>query len=89
VVLTQAGTQNTPVVVTDDSLRGPELQPAVRARLDAVPGYLVVSDRCARSTPRPPCGSLAPEDGAILVSAALRLSPRQPVAKVQLARDRC
>ncbi|MCX5760163.1 MAG: hypothetical protein NTW72_01440, partial [Gemmatimonadetes bacterium] len=43
-VLTQAGLQNTPVVVTTDSMRGPELQPNLRARLDAVPDFLVVTD---------------------------------------------
>jgi signal transduction histidine kinase len=87
-VLTQAGTQNTPVVVTNDSLRGPELQPLVRARLDAVPGFLVVSDsQRPLYTSAAVRGLAAPEDIATLVSAALRLSPEQPVAKVQLARD--
>src|SRR5450756_644154 len=72
-VLTQAGTQNTPVVITNDSLRGPELQPSVRARLDAVPGYLVVSDSLRPLYTSAAVRSLPPEDLANLVSATLRL----------------
>jgi len=86
-VITQAGTQNTPVVVTTDSLRGPELQPLVRARLDAVPGFLVVSDSLRPLYASAAVRGLSPEDIAELVSATLRLSPEAPVAKVQLARD--
>lgn len=83
-VLTQAGTQNTPVVVTNDSLRGPELQPQVRARLDAVPEYLVVRDSLRTLYASAAVRRLEPEDRARLVASASRLTPGQRAATVQL-----
>ncbi len=88
-VLTQAGTQNTPVVVdTAGSQRDPELQPLLRVRLDAIPGYLVVAD-----SQRPLYTSLAarrlpPEDSAVLLRAVMRLSEERLVATVQLSTDK-
>ena len=83
-VLTQAGTQNTPVVVSNDSLREPELQPLVRARLDGVPEFLVVRDSLRTLYTSAAVRSLEPEDRARLVASASRLTPEQPVATVQL-----
>ena len=87
-VLTQAGMQNNPVVVTNDSLRGPELQPLVRARLDAVPGFLVVSDSLRPLYTSAAVRSLPPEDIGVLVAATMLLTPEQRVATVQLSFDK-
>jgi len=87
-VLTQAGTQNNPVVVTNDSLRGPELQPLLRARLDAVPEYVVVSDSLRALYTSVAVRRLPPEDVDALLRAAMRLTPAQPAATVQLAGEK-
>jgi len=88
-LLTQAGTQNNPVVVTTDSLRGPELQPLVRARLDVVPEYLVVADSLRALYLSPAVRNLpSNEDIAELVRAAMRLSPEHRSATVALSADK-
>ncbi len=87
-VLTQAGTQNNPVVVTTDSMRGPELQLSLRARLDAVPGYLVVADSLRALYLSAAVRSLTADDVSRLVSAAMQLTPDHRVATVALADDK-
>jgi two-component system, OmpR family, sensor kinase len=88
-VLTQAGTQNNPVVVTTDSMRGPELQPLVRARLDAVPEYLVVADSQRALYLSQAVRNLSSNDDiGELVRAAMRLTPDRRSATVALSTDK-
>jgi signal transduction histidine kinase len=87
-VLTQAGTQNTPVVVTTDSLRGPELQRGLRARLDAVPEYLVVTDSLRALYLSGAVRALNPDDLTALLSAAMLLTPERRAATVTLSSDK-
>jgi signal transduction histidine kinase len=86
-VLTQAGMQNSPVVITDDPLRGPELQPLVRARLDAVPQYLLVTDSSRILYMSARVKELTPDDLAALASGAFRLTRQQRTATVPLSGD--
>jgi len=86
-VLTQAGMQNTPVVVTTDSMRGPELQPLLRARLDAVPGYLIVTDSLRALYLSADVRALAPDDAAELLRAVMLFTPEKRAATVTLAAD--
>lgn len=88
IVLTQAGTQNNPVVVTTDSLRGPELQPLLRARLDAVPEYLVVMDSSRALYTSASVRKLDVDDLDLLLRAARLLTPEQRAASVQLSGDK-
>ncbi len=87
IVLTQAGLQNSPVVITDDPLRGPELQPLVRARLDAVPEYLVVTDSTRVLYMSAEVRALSPDDRGSLASAAFQLTRDRRSATVVLSRD--
>lgn len=86
-VLTQAGLQNTPVVVTTDSMRGPELQPLLRTRLDAVPDYLVVTDSVRALYISQAVRDLQPGDRDALLQAAMQLTPLHLVATVELSED--
>jgi len=104
VVLTQSGLQNNPVVVrnarggadspssavvvTTDSLRGPELQPLLRARLDAVAEYLVVADSVRPLYTSAVVRRLPSDDIGALLDAAMQLSPTQRAGTVQLSGER-
>ena len=88
-LVTQAGTQTTPVVVdTTGPQRTAELQPLLRARLDAIPEYLVISDSlrplyvslAARSLPGP--------DYALLLRAVKLLTEERHVATVTLSTEK-
>ncbi|MDQ8154891.1 MAG: HAMP domain-containing sensor histidine kinase [Gemmatimonadota bacterium] len=88
-VLTQAGTQNNPVVVdTTNAAREPELQPLLRARLDAVPEYLVVADSTRALYMSAPVRDLAPDDLDALLRASMLLTEERHVATVRLSSDK-
>ncbi|MBW7933331.1 MAG: hypothetical protein H3C62_06885, partial [Gemmatimonadaceae bacterium] len=88
-VLTQAGTQNNPVVVdTTGSQREPELQPRIKARLDVMPDYLVVADSVRALYLSVAARALSPEDLDALLRAVMVLSEERPVANVRLSGDK-
>lgn len=87
-VLTQAGTQINPVVVdTTGSQREPELQPLLRARLDAIPEYLVVADSSRALYTSVAVRRLTVEDLDLLLAAVMRLT-EDSVAIVRLSTDK-
>ena len=87
IILTQAGTQNNPVVVdTTESRRTPELQPLVRARLDVVPEYLIVADSTRALYLSAAVRNLAATDDLdALLRTAMLLTEDNRVATVQLS----
>lgn len=88
-VLTQAGTQINPVVVdTTGSQREPELQPNLRARLDAIPEYLVVADSSRALYASVAVRKLAADDLDALLSAVMMLTAKRPIATVRLSADK-
>ncbi len=88
-VLTQAGTQNNPVVVdTTGSQREPELQPRLRARLDLMPDYLVVADSARALYLSVAARALPPDDLDALLRAVMLLSEDRRVARVSLSVDK-
>ena len=90
IILTQAGTQNNPVVVdTTESRRTPELQPLVRARLDVVPEYLIVADSTRALYLSAAVRNLAATDDLdALLRTAMLLTEDNRVATVQLSSDK-
>ena len=88
-VLMQAGTQNNPVVVVDTtgSQREPDLQPLLRARLDAIPEYLVVADSSRALYTSAAVRRLPVEDLDRLLGAVMRLT-EDSVAIVRTSTDR-
>ncbi len=89
-VLTQAGTQINPVVVdSSGALREPELLPSLRARLDAVPDYLVVADSTRALYLSAAVRNLAStEDLDELLRAVMLLTRERHVATVTLSADK-
>ncbi|MHB0963508.1 MAG: sensor histidine kinase [Gemmatimonadaceae bacterium] len=88
-VLTQAGTQINPVVVdTTGAQREPELRPPLRARLDAIPEYLVVADSSRALYMSVSARRLEAEDLDELLTAVMLLTEDRHVATVQLATDK-
>ncbi len=88
-VLTQAGTQINPVVIdTTGPQRNPVLQPLLRARLDAVPEYLVVADSTRALYTSAATRGLAPDDLDALVRAVMLLTDQRHVATVTLSSDK-
>jgi two-component system, OmpR family, sensor kinase len=88
-VLTQEGTQTTPVVVdTTGSQREPELQPRLRARLDAIPEYLVVVDSQRPLYLSMAARTLPAADLELLLRAVYLLAPDRPVAEVTLSTEK-
>ena len=88
-VLTQAGTQNNPVVVdTTGAQPEPELQPRLRARLDVVPDYLVVADSSRALYLSAAVRALAPDDLDVLLRAVMQLTENRRAAEVQLSAER-
>lgn len=88
-VLIQAGTQISPVVVdTTGEQRAPELRPPLRARLDAIPEYLVVADSTRALYLSVKARRLAAEDLDELLSAVMLLTEDFPVATVRLSTDK-
>lgn len=87
-VLTQAGTQINPVVVdTTGSQREPELQPNLRARLDAIPEYLVVADSSRALYTSVAVRRLPAEDLDRVLGAVMRLT-EDSVAIVRTSTDK-
>ncbi|MHB1095392.1 MAG: sensor histidine kinase [Gemmatimonadaceae bacterium] len=87
-VLTQAGTQINPVVVdTTGAQREPELRPPLRARLDAIPDYLVVADSSRALYMSVAVRRLPAEDLDELLGAVMRV-PEDSVAIVRLSTDK-
>ncbi len=87
-VLTQAGTQINPVVVdTTGAQREPELRPPLRARLDAIPVYLVVADSSRALYMSVAVRRLPAEDLDELLAAVMRV-PEDSVAIVRLSTDK-
>lgn len=87
-VLTQAGTQINPVVVdTTGAQREPELRPPLRARLDAIPEYLVVADSSRALYMSVAVRRLPAEDLDELLAAVMRV-PEDSVAIVRLSTDK-
>lgn len=88
-VLVQAGTQISPVVVdTTGEQQEPELRPPLRARLDAIPGYLVVADSSRALYASEAVRRLTVEDVDVLLDAVMRLAPDRQVATVRLSTDK-
>jgi heavy metal sensor kinase len=88
-VLTQAGTQNNPVVVdTTGSQREPELQLRIKARLDLIPDYLVVTDSAHALYLSAAAQALPPDDLDALLRTVMRLSEDTLVATVRLSADK-
>ena len=87
-VLTQAGTQINPVVVdTTGAQREPELRPPLRARLDAIPEYLVVADSSRALYMSVAVRRLPADDLDELLAAVMRV-PEDSVAIVRLSTDK-
>jgi signal transduction histidine kinase len=87
-VLTQAGTQINPVVVdTTGAQREPELRPPLRARLDAIPEFLVVADSSRALYMSVAVRRLPAEDLDELLAAVMRV-PEDSVAIVRLSTDK-
>ncbi|MDP1892344.1 MAG: ATP-binding protein [Gemmatimonadaceae bacterium] len=88
-VLMQAGTQISPVVVdTTGEQQEPELRPPLRARLDAIPEYLVVVDSSRALYTSVKARRLAVEDLDELLNAVMLLTEDFPVATVRLSADK-
>ncbi len=88
-VLIQAGTQISPVVVdTTGEQQASELRPPLRARLDAIPGYLVVADSSRALYASEAVRRLAAEDLDVLLDEVMRLTEDRQVATVRLSTDK-
>ena len=70
------------VVITTDSLVGQQLEPGVRRLLDALPGYLVITDSSRVLYASPAVNRLKVSDRNRLVNAVFRRTPEQPAAVV-------
>ncbi len=70
------------VVITTDSLVGRQLVVGVRRLLDAIPGYVVITDSTRVLYASPSVRELYVDDRNRLVAAAFRREPTQPAAVV-------
>jgi len=81
VILQQSGA-GIAMVVTEDSLVGRQLEPGVRRLLDALPGYVVITDSTRVLYANATTQRLDARDRGRLVNAAFRRTPEQPAAVV-------
>lgn len=89
VVLAQAGTLNSPVVVDiTGSQREPELQLRLKAQLDVLPDYVVVADSSQALYLSAAVRALTSEDADVLLRAVMVLSEERRVATVRLSSDK-
>lgn len=71
------------LVVTTDSLVGAKLEPGVRRFLDALPGYLIITDSTRVLYSNPATEALSIEHRDRLIAAAFRRTVEQPAAVVR------
>ncbi len=72
------------VVITEDSLVGRRIEPSIRRFLDALPGYIIITDSTRVLYANADVARLLLDDRNRLVSAAFRRTPEQPAAVVRM-----
>lgn len=70
------------IVVTEDSLAGQKLEPAVRRSLDVLPGFVIITDSSRVLYINRAVEQLTTPDRSRLVNAVFRRDPAQPAAVV-------
>lgn len=83
-LIRQSDSLGVELVVTRDSLVGRQLAPAVRRTLDALPGYLIVTDSSRVLYASPLVLALSQVDRSGLPRLVLRLQPDEQTVRVQL-----
>jgi two-component system OmpR family sensor kinase len=81
-VILQQTSSGIAIVVTEDSLAGQKLEPAVRRYLDVLPGYVIIADSSRVLYMNRAVEQLKTPDRSRLVNAVFRRSPEQPAAVV-------
>lgn len=84
VVILQQSASGISVVVTADSLIGQQLEPGVRRFLDALPGFLIITDSARVLYTNAAVERLVPPDRNRLINAAFRRTPAQAAAVVRM-----